>query len=96
MEIDTCMVKCMGLSNNIKSIITGKELNIHIVLKSILHVQQPSARQSYSDIAANKKKMINKNKIIIKSDNMEDFDKQLKSKVIPHTDKVNATFYKKN
>lgn len=80
---------------SIKMLLENKQSDIEKIVKTSNYSMKTSAqRPTYSSVTANKK-TINKNKIIIKADNIDQFDKELKQKICPNKEKVNVTFYKK-
>lgn len=94
-KIDTCIGTSIDLIKDMKKILENDHSSIQNVVKEALHSRvTAAARPTFSNVVANKKQ-INKNRIIIKTENVEAFDKQLKQKVSPSKEKVNVTFYKK-
>lgn len=96
-EIDTSTKSTITAAKKIKKVLDDTEATIKSTVTAALHTNTKSIRPMYSSIAANSnnKKTVNKNRIIIKTDNAEKFDQQLKQKVSPEKEKVKVTFYKK-
>lgn len=94
-KIDTCITNSETVSLTIKTILEEKQANIQNVVKTAVYSHIPGTpKPMYSNVVQNKKPAI-KNKIITKSQNIDEFDKQLKSKVSPTKENINVTFYKK-
>lgn len=98
-DINIQMINLKAIAEKLKIILETKKDQIQDVVKCVLHSQSITtpavAKPSYSNIVQNRKPIINKNKIIIKADNIDAFDKQVKSKVNLAKENVQVTFYKK-
>lgn len=97
-KIDTCVGKAQTSCKDIEAILNKKASEVHSIVKDVLHKPalktSINQRISYRDAAANKV-TIPKNKLIIKCDDINVFDKKLKEKVSLSKNKINVTFYKK-
>lgn len=95
-KIDTCRTLCETRVVGLKLVIEHRNTDIErIVQASLQSVQTSTPRPTYSSVATRSVAIPNKNKIIIKSENIEKFDKELRQKISPTKEKVNVTFYKK-
>lgn len=103
-KMETCKTLCETLVDGLKLVVENKNSDIERIVKtslqSIQSIQPTTPRPTYSNVATSsvsfpKKKTINKNKIIIKAEDIEKFDKELKQKICPSKERVNVTFYKK-
>lgn len=94
-KIDTSISSSIELVKSLTKILESDQTSIQNAVKTAIHSRATTAiRPTYSNVVSNKKPA-NKNRIIIKTENADSFDKQLKEKVSPAKEKVNVTFYKK-